>query len=78
MKYFAIVITMIVMAFVSCSDKSKNEQPDSETNQIINLDTTGLKSGDKFYQCEMDPEVISGKPGNCPKCGMVLTERSKQ
>ncbi len=26
----------------------------------------------KKYTCPMHPEVISDKPGNCPKCGMVL------
>jgi uncharacterized paraquat-inducible protein A len=24
------------------------------------------------YSCLMHPEVVSGKPGNCPKCGMTL------
>ncbi len=27
------------------------------------------------YTCPMHPEVISDKPGNCPKCGMVLMPR---
>ena len=25
-----------------------------------------------FYTCPMHPEVISGKPGECPECGMFL------
>ncbi|MCX6967588.1 MAG: hypothetical protein NTZ46_07375 [Verrucomicrobia bacterium] len=25
------------------------------------------------YTCSMHPEVISDKPGKCPKCGMNLT-----
>jgi hypothetical protein len=24
------------------------------------------------YTCPMHPEVLSDKPGNCPKCGMKL------
>ncbi len=24
------------------------------------------------YTCEMHPEVVADKPGNCPKCGMRL------
>lgn len=26
----------------------------------------------KIYTCPMHPEVISDKPGSCPKCGMGL------
>lgn len=25
-----------------------------------------------FYTCVMHPEIHEPKPGNCPKCGMVL------
>ncbi len=32
---------------------------------------TSAPAGAK-YVCPMDPEVISDKPGACPKCGMVL------
>ena len=26
------------------------------------------------YTCSMHPEIISNKPGKCPKCGMDLTK----
>ncbi len=29
----------------------------------------------KTYTCSMHPEVISDKPGKCPKCGMELIEK---
>jgi len=28
------------------------------------------------YTCTMHPEVISDKPGKCPKCGMTLVKKS--
>jgi Cu+-exporting ATPase len=28
------------------------------------------------YFCPMDPEVISDRPGSCPKCGMALQPRT--
>lgn len=34
---------------------------------------SGKQDEDKVvYTCPMDPEVISDKPGECPKCGMYL------
>src|SRR5262245_60361895 len=34
-------------------------------------------AGEKVeYFCPMDPEVISDKPGSCPKCGMALEPRT--
>ena len=27
------------------------------------------------YTCTMHPEVLSDKPGKCPKCGMTLVKK---
>lgn len=27
------------------------------------------------YTCKMHPEVVQDSPGNCPKCGMKLTQK---
>lgn len=36
-------------------------------------------SGDTVvYTCPMDPEVVSDKPGNCPKCGMTLVVKKDE
>lgn len=29
-----------------------------------------------FYSCSMHPEVVSDKPGKCPKCGMKLIKKT--
>lgn len=34
--------------------------------------TDSKKSAAVMYTCSMHPEVISDKPGQCPKCGMDL------
>ena len=30
----------------------------------------------KQYTCPMHPEVVKDAPGNCPKCGMKLVEKT--
>jgi len=29
-----------------------------------------------LYTCTMHPEVLSDKPGKCPKCGMTLVKKA--
>ncbi|MDQ3072734.1 MAG: vitamin K epoxide reductase, partial [Bacteroidota bacterium] len=41
------------------------------SNQPVNNSTNQ-------YTCPMHPEVISDKPGKCPKCGMDLVLKSEQ
>jgi len=33
------------------------------------------KAAKAVYTCTMHPEVISDKPGKCPKCGMDLVKK---
>ena len=42
-------------------------------------DTTKIQTNSAdsiIYTCPMHPEVISNKPGNCPKCGMALVQKN--
>ncbi len=79
-KSIIVSLAVIALMFASCSNSSnKTDSTKSETlSQNFNLDTTQLKSGETFYQCEMHAEVISEKAGKCPKCGMGLSEMKKQ
>ncbi len=85
---FIISAMVLTIAFSACNNSStKNEKSngtdaskkqDVNAAQIYNMDTATLKSGDSFYQCSMDLEVISNKPGSCPKCNMALEKVVKK
>lgn len=64
------VIAMVIL-FLSVNLQAQNMPgmtrpvPKNESKQ----------TGDKVtYTCVMHPEIHSGKPGNCPKCGMKLVK----
>ena len=66
--------------------KTKNGQGNLNSGSLSNQKTETLdkemtetknenKEAKKTYTCSMHPEVISDKPGKCPKCGMQLIEK---
>jgi Heavy metal binding domain len=61
-----LIILLILVAgttVVSYAQSTKSKMPKTDT---------AIK---KVYTCPMHPEVISDKPGKCPKCGMDLVEK---
>jgi hypothetical protein len=45
-------------------------------NGKMSADTTKKTKPAKVqYTCTMHPEVLSDKPGKCPKCGMTLVKK---
>ncbi|MEO8150450.1 MAG: heavy metal-binding domain-containing protein [Bacteroidia bacterium] len=80
----AAAIALMIGACKNSSNKSESTNASDSTNtqdantaQVFNLDTNTLASGATYYQCSMDPEIISDKAGNCTKCGMELSEMKK-
>ncbi|MGJ8643051.1 MAG: copper-transporting P-type ATPase [Luteolibacter sp.] len=43
-------------------------------NHDHKIDPSETKARPGQWTCPMDPEVISDKPGDCPKCGMALEQ----
>ena len=57
-----------------CSDKCRDKFIQSHENasqQKVDEKHSTLKGQE--YSCPMHAEIISDKPGDCPKCGMTLT-----
>lgn len=82
MKKHILVIAAGVFMLGACTSSTKTNdehaKAPADSTQIFNLDTTTLAAGTVYYQCPMDLEEISDKPGACPKCGMELESRTKQ
>ena len=75
-KIIASSVISLTLILGACNNSST--KPTNSSSQVFNLDTTKLKSGETFYQCEMHTEVLSDKAGNCPKCDMELSEMKKK
>jgi hypothetical protein len=62
MLLLAVACLTIIVAF---SQDKKSKAPASKTTPSA-----------KTYTCPMHPDVVSDKPGKCPKCGMQLQLKS--
>lgn len=83
-KFLTYSLALASLTFAAgCSDNKQADQMDHTTQDHLmeNAATTGAPmSADSaaansmaaIYTCPMHPEVTSGKPGQCPKCGMDL------
>ncbi|HMG83323.1 MAG TPA: heavy metal-binding domain-containing protein [Ferruginibacter sp.] len=83
-------VTIVVATLTACSGSSSTPAPaadtttkmSTDTTKMVAMDTTKMTTMDTTktmastvkYTCRMHPEVISDKPGKCPKCGMQLVE----
>ncbi|HXI01172.1 MAG TPA: heavy metal-binding domain-containing protein [Sphingobacteriaceae bacterium] len=69
--YYIALLFMFGLTFTACNNQaSKNTQEGSTMDSGANRSTSTTT-----YTCPMHPEVVSDKPGKCPKCGMKLVEK---
>lgn len=49
---------------------------DTHNGKMTTDTTKKAKPAKVQYTCTMHPEVLSDKPGKCPKCGMALVKKT--
>lgn len=58
-----------------CKEKTSSQSSEKTSSQSSEKASTQSSGQAVKYTCSMHPEVVQDKPGNCPKCGMALTEK---
>ena len=63
-KFLFIAIALMAGSF-SFAQTSKPKIQESKSDSTVKY----------VYTCTMHPEIITDKPGKCPKCGMTLVKK---
>ena len=61
-----------------CGMDLVKKEVDSEEKNVASQETViehARKHSDPNYVCPMHPQIVKGKPGNCPICGMDLVKK---
>ncbi len=69
-KVLYLVIALGISGLMFVGGCGKKEEATKPTTQ-----ETPITQEKAVYTCVMHPEVVSDKPGKCPKCGMNLVEK---
>ena len=59
------VIVLLIAVSVSFAGMAQSGKSNTPLTKVV---------ATAKYTCTMHPEVLSNKPGKCPKCGMALTK----
>ena len=75
-----ITISFAAILLTACSEDSSNM--DMSTTDKMGENETAIEHASKHldanYVCPMHPQIIRGKPGNCPICGMDLIKKEAE
>lgn len=66
-----ILAVLLVITVAGCSSSDT-------TSTVANSHVVKHQVHVKQYTCPMDTDVVTNKPGVCPKCGMDLVEKENE
>jgi len=76
-KIILSALFILGVVFVSCKNsENKTDGATSDSAKAVAAAPKDSTASKAVYTCPMHPEVISDKPGQCPKCGMDLEIKS--
>ena len=71
-----IIISFSALLLTACSEDSSMDASSDTTNEKMETAVEhGSKHADANYVCPMHPQIIRGKEGSCPICGMDLIKK---
>lgn len=72
MNKLNIIIILFAATFLMACSEDKSVAADKQETAVEHAG----KHLDPNYVCPMHPQIIRGKPGNCPICGMDLVKKN--
>ena len=77
MKLLGIITAFAITLLLSACGEENNSDVVSNENMESAVEH-GTKHADANYVCPMHPQIIRGKEGNCPICGMDLVKKEAE